>query len=170
VAEGEPGEWLVVARTGRTHLPGERPCPRGETPIQSDSIDLSENVRVVAAVVRRGGRLLICERPAHKRHGGLWEFPGGKMEPGETVLTAVHRELAEELGVEAVGVGEALGVVHDPGSPFSIEFYPVEIRGEPECREHSRLEWVEPTELARFPLAPSDRLFVAAWREGANDK
>ena len=57
-------------------------------------------MRVLATVIRRDGRLLVCQRPSHKRHGGLWEFPGGKVEPGESDLAASRRELAEELGVE----------------------------------------------------------------------
>jgi 8-oxo-dGTP pyrophosphatase MutT (NUDIX family) len=55
---------------------------------------------VLAAVIRRQDRYLVCRRPAHKRHGGLWEFPGGKLEPGETLLEAARRELREELGAE----------------------------------------------------------------------
>lgn len=116
-------------------------------------------VRVVAAVIKREGRVLICERPLEKRHGGLWEFPGGKIESGETVPQAVRRELSEELGVVVTAVGSLLSVVHDSGSPFQIEFYAVEVRGEPECREHARLAWVAPGDLLQYPLAPSDRSF-----------
>ena len=64
-------------------------------------------VRVIAAVVWRGDRLLVCQRPAHKRHGGLWEFPGGKVEAGESDAAAARRELREELGVEVTAVGLA---------------------------------------------------------------
>ena len=55
---------------------------------------------VVAAVVRRGDTVLLCRRPLEKRHGGLWEFPGGKVQPGETATQALERELDEELGLE----------------------------------------------------------------------
>ncbi len=117
-------------------------------------------IRVLAAVVRDGGRYLICQRPAHKRHGGLWEFPGGKLEPDESLHDAARREMREELGVAVRGVGETLLAVADAGSPFVIEFVPVEIEGAPVCLEHSALEWRELEELRERELAPSDRLFV----------
>jgi len=56
---------------------------------------MEESVRVAAAVIERGGRLLVCQRPLGKRHGGLWEFPGGKLHEGEDLLAATTRELSE---------------------------------------------------------------------------
>lgn len=120
-------------------------------------------MRVLAAVITRDGRCLLCRRPAHKRHGGLWEFPGGKLEPGETVVHAAQRELLEELGLEVLSVGDVACSVRDPGSSFLIEFVPVEVRGEPEALEHEALAWVELVETLSLPLAPSDRRFVE-WR------
>jgi len=117
-------------------------------------------IRVVAAVVRRYGRLLVCQRPAHKRHGGLWEFPGGKLEAGESTFDGARRELAEELGVVVRSVDELEFSSQDPGSEFVIEFHPVEIDGDPKCREHPALAWVTPEELLTLPLAPSDRAFA----------
>ena len=117
-------------------------------------------IRVIAAVVTDGDRLLVCQRPAHKRHGGLWEFPGGKCEPGESDAEAAARELREELGVEVRSVGAEELAIHDHGSPYEIVFVPVTIEGEPVCHEHSALAWGTPAELARLPLAPSDRTFV----------
>jgi mutator protein MutT len=117
-------------------------------------------VRVIAAVIARGDTLLVCQRPLHKRHGGLWEFPGGKCEPGESDADAARRELREELGVEVVSVGSPELIVADPGSPFAIVFLPLEIAGEPTCHEHIALAWGTPAELGRLPLAPSDRVFV----------
>ena len=120
----------------------------------------SSPIRVVAAVVRRYGRLLVCQRPAHKRHGGLWEFPGGKLEPGESILEGARRELAEELDVTVETVGEVEFSIHDPGSSFLIEFHPVQIAGNPRCIEHTALAWVTPQELLTLPLAPSDKQFA----------
>ncbi|HEY0969346.1 MAG TPA: NUDIX domain-containing protein [Gemmatimonadales bacterium] len=119
-----------------------------------------QTVRVVAAVVARGDRLLVCQRPPHKRHGGLWEFPGGKCEPGESDVDAVRRELREELGVEAESVGVEDFAIVDPGSPFLIAFVPATMVGEPTCHEHTAFAWGTPAELARLPLAPSDRRYV----------
>ena len=127
-----------------------------------------EKVRVVAAVVSdSAGRLLLCKRPAHKRHGDLWEFPGGKLEPGETPLHTAQRELAEELGVEVTGVGPLVYSVCDPGSEFVIEFHEVSIRGTPRCIEHSAIAWMTPADLATLPLAPSDLRFALQHRSPA---
>lgn len=123
----------------------------------------SPTIRVVAAVVSRGNRLLVCQRPPHKRHGGLWEFPGGKIDPGESDVEAVRRELREELGVDVLDVAPEQFAVADPGSPFLIAFVPVTIVGEPTRHEHTALAWSTLTELACLPLAPSDRRYVE-WR------
>jgi mutator protein MutT len=118
-------------------------------------------VPVIAAVIRRDGRYLVGRRPDEKRHGGLWEFPGGKVDPGESWLDAAHRELGEELGMEAVSVGRLLLEVADPGSPYVIVFVEVEAAGEPVPTEHSAVGWYTPNELAALALAPADARFVA---------
>jgi len=117
-------------------------------------------IRVVAAVVADQGRLLVCQRPAHKRHGGLWEFPGGKCEPGESDSEAIRRELSEELGVSVLRVEPALLEVADPESAFVIAFVPTVIAGDPQCLEHSAISWGTVDELHGWSLAPSDRRFV----------
>jgi 8-oxo-dGTP diphosphatase len=116
--------------------------------------------RVLAAVVCRDAKYLMCQRPTHKRHGGLWEFPGGKLEGDETLLEAAGRELTEELGVETLSVGSPLFSTSDPGSEFLIEFVPTVIDGDPQCLEHSALRWLSLEELPSLDLAPSDRRFV----------
>jgi 8-oxo-dGTP diphosphatase len=116
--------------------------------------------RVVAALIEREGRLLLCRRPAGKRHAGLWELPGGKFLPGESPLEAARRELAEELGIEVLAAGGLLLAVPDPGSPFVVEFHRVEIAGEPTPLEHEALAWAAPADLPGYALAPSDRLFA----------
>jgi len=120
----------------------------------------------MAAVLRRGDELLICQRPLHKRHGGLWEFPGGKCEPGESDADALRRELREELGLEATEIGSPEYEVWDEGSPFVIVFVPVKARGEPIAIEHIAVRWGSVDEIARLPLAPSDRRFLSLLRNG----
>ena len=116
---------------------------------------------VVAAALRRGDSVLLCRRPLGKRHGGLWEFPGGKVHPGETAEEALARELDEELGLVLTAAGGPIAELDDPGSSFTIAFHDVEARGEPEAREHLEVRWVELARAAAYDLAPSDRRFVA---------
>lgn len=117
-------------------------------------------VRVLAAVARRGDRYLVARRPEHKRHGGLWEFPGGKLEAGESIEDGLRRELREELDVHLETVGRRLLSICDPGSVFRIEFIEVSFSGEPRCIEHQGVAWLSAGELRAVPLAPSDRAFV----------
>jgi (d)CTP diphosphatase len=125
-----------------------------------------ERIRVVAAVIERDGCLLVAQRPANKRHGNLWEFPGGKVEPLETTLDAIRRELDEELGVEVIAVGEVVRAYADTGSPYVIEFTATRISGTPTAHEHQQLAWVTPAELIELNLAPSDRRFADAYAKG----
>lgn len=117
-------------------------------------------IPVVAAVVCRGGRYLLGQRPVEKRHGGLWEFPGGKVHEGESMLEAVRRELAEEMGLDVVSLGAVRSTVGDPGAEFVIDFVEAVAEGDAEAREHTRVAWLTPHEMADIPLAPADRLFA----------
>jgi 8-oxo-dGTP pyrophosphatase MutT (NUDIX family) len=116
--------------------------------------------RVVAASICVEGRFLTGRRPLHKCHGGLWEFPGGKCQNGESDAEAVARELREELDVKVIDVGTPLMEINDEGSGFVIAFLPVQIEGTPRCIEHLELTWSLPSELKALPLAPSDLRFV----------
>lgn len=133
-------------------------------------MSISTRPRVVAAVVEIDGKLLVCKRPTNKRHGGLWEFPGGKVEHGESDVDAVQRELAEELGVDVISAGQPEFSVSDPGSPFVIHFLPVRIAGDPQCLEHSDLAWVQERDLLHRPLAPSDDAYVRFRLRSAQSK
>jgi len=117
-------------------------------------------ITVAAAVIQQDGRYLLCRRPAHKRHGGLWEFPGGKLHDGESVTDAIRRELREELHVRPTSVGPVRASIPDQGSAFVITFVDVEILGEPRSTEHDAVEWVASADLERYPLAPSDQAFA----------
>jgi mutator protein MutT len=136
--------------TGPAHPESHDASPQASTAV----------VRVLAAVIRRDGRYLVCRRPAHKRHGGLWEFPGGKIHAGETLLDAARRELAEELSLRAIGVGAVLYARRDAGSEFVIEFAEVVAEGEPVALEHDEVSWLTRDEILRLELAPADRRFA----------
>ena len=114
---------------------------------------------VTAAVIARGGRVLLCRRPEGKRCAGLWEFPGGKAEPGETLEVCLARECHEELGVD-LRVGRTLASITREG--LRITFMAAQIvRGEPQLLEHSALAWVTPQEARAYALCPSDAQMLA---------
>jgi len=121
---------------------------------------------VVAGLIEDGeGRLLACRRPLDKHLGGLWEFPGGKVEGGEDAAAALVRELREELGV-TVEPGAALGaVVHDYGRG-PIRLIPLRCRivaGEPHPHEHREIRWCTVDELQQLDLAAADLPILAEW-------
>jgi mutator protein MutT len=126
--------------------------------------DRLQPVPVIAAVIAREGRYLVGRRPDRKRHGGLWEFPGGKLDAGERWFDAARRELAEELGMRVSAVGRLLLSVGDEGSAFLIHFVEVEATGDPVPTEHTAIGWHTPDELAAMPLAPADARVVARLR------
>ena len=121
-------------------------------------------VAVIAAVIQRGEKYLLGQRPESKRHGGLWEFPGGKVHDGESRLEAIRRELAEELALKAVRIERLLFSVVDKGSPYVIEFVETIIEGTPIPYEHSEIAWLTIGELDELRLAPADAAFAAHLR------
>jgi mutator protein MutT len=125
------------------------------------------SIRVLAAVIAQQDRVLLGCRPAHKRHGNLWEFPGGKVEPGETDFDAMARELREELGVQLVSLGAERCVARDGASPYEIVFVDVTVRGTPQALEHSALAWVPVSSLGEYALAPSDVVCAEVLRQFA---
>lgn len=85
---------------------------------------------------------MLAKRPAHKRHGRLWGFPGGKLAFHENHLAAAKRELGEELGLKVESVGRVLFKRQNPGSEFLIQFIEIAAIGEPEALEHEAVAWV----------------------------
>jgi len=119
-------------------------------------------VRVVAAVVRRGDDYLVCQRPAHKRHGGLWEFPGGKLEEGEDPRRGLERELEEELGVGA-RAGEHICTVpfSGPLKSFELVVYRTELLSDDfRMTDHDEVRWLAPAEMDEGVFSKPDRPVV----------
>ncbi len=113
---------------------------------------------VVAALIWQGERFMICQRPAHKARGLLWEFVGGKVEPGETKEAALIRECREELGV-TVSVGELymeLTHVYPDLTVHLSLFHAVITEGTPTLLEHNDLRWITRREIPDYAFCPAD--------------
>ena len=123
-------------------------------------------VEVVAALIWEHDRFLICQRPAHKTRGLLWEFVGGKVEPGETMADALIRECREELDV-TVRVGDVLPqVVHQyPDIRIRLTLFSCQIaEGTPKLLEHQDMRWIYPHEIPEFDFCPADKDILALIR------
>src|SRR5437870_5817762 len=110
------------------------------------------SVDVAAALIFHAGKLLITQRPADAHLGGLWEFPGGKREPGETFEQCLARELREELGIEA-DIGELIeGLTHQyPGKTVHLRFYRCRCASqEPRTLGCAAFKWISPAELQHY--------------------
>ena len=126
-------------------------------------------IAVVAALAAKEGRLLIAQRPMGRHMGGKWEFPGGKLEKGETPEAAPRRELNEELGVDAdIGPIRAAIPFSYPEKDVLLLFYSARLMGEPKPIDEAALAWVTPDELAGYDLAPVDALMAKRLRETDN--
>ena len=118
---------------------------------------------VVAALIWDGARFLICQRPAHKARGLLWEFVGGKVEPGETKEQALARECMEELGID-LSVGEPfMEVVHAyPDLTVHLTLFHAAIAsGEPQLLEHNDMRFISVEEIPQYDFCPADTEILA---------
>ena len=115
-------------------------------------------VHVVAALIWQENRFMICQRPAHKKRGLLWEFVGGKVEPGETMEQALIRECREELDI-ALKVGEVfIQVDHEyPDIHIMLTVFHSEIaEGTPVLKEHADLRWIPVSDIDQYDFCPAD--------------
>ena len=120
-------------------------------------------VEVVAALIWDADRFMICQRPAHKARGLLWEFVGGKVEAGETKDQALIRECREELNV-LISVGDVfMDVIHEyPDITVHLTLFNATIsEGEPKKQEHNDIQWITPSEISNYEFCPADEEILA---------
>lgn len=118
---------------------------------------------VVAALICKNNKFMICQRPAHKARGLLWEFVGGKVEPGETKEHALIRECREELNI-LLSVGDVfMDVVHEyPDLTVHLTLFNASIaQGEPQKVEHNDIKWITPSEIPNYDFCPADEEILA---------
>ena len=126
-------------------------------------------ITVVAAIIRRGNRILITQRAQDVHLPGLWEFPGGKVEPSESLQIALKREILEELGVAVQVEDEFYSTEHHYASrSVRLHFFNCSIiDGEPRSLEVADWRWVLPSDLDRFEFPEADRELIAKLRQQA---
>lgn len=119
-------------------------------------------IEVVAALIWQGDKFMICQRPAHKARGLLWEFAGGKTEPGEPPAEALVRECREELGVTIVVGALFMEVTHAyPDLTVHLSLYHAVIAGGvPQLLEHNDLRWITPAEIPQYDFCPADEAIL----------
>ena len=121
-------------------------------------MEATKITQVVAALIWDGNRFMICQRPAHKARGLLWEFVGGKVEPGETREAALIRECREELAVE-LQVGDVFMEVDHVYPDITIRlilFHATIASGQPQKIEHNDIRWILPSQIPEFEFCPAD--------------
>ena len=122
--------------------------------------------QVVAALIWRGNRFMICQRPAHKTRGLLWEFVGGKVEAGETKQAALARECREELDAEVTAGEIFMQLVHNyPDMTVELTLFHATIEGEPKLLEHNDIRWITVDEIDQYDFCPADVEILAALKE-----
>ena len=117
---------------------------------------------VVAALIQDGDRFLICQRPAHKARGLLWEFVGGKIEPGESKEQALVRECREELAI-TISVDKVFMEVDHNYPDLNVHltlFNAAIIEGTPQMLEHNDIRWITPKEIPQYEFCPADETIL----------
>ena len=118
---------------------------------------------VVAALIWKNNKFMICQRPAHKARGLLWEFVGGKVESGETKEQALIRECKEELNI-LLSVGDVfMDIVHEyPDLKVHLMLFNATIaKGEPQRLEHNDIQWILPSEILNYEFCPADEVILS---------
>lgn len=136
---------------------------QAELPVKETRPKLSHHT-ITAAIIQRDGLVLIGQRPPHGLLGGMWEFPGGKVEPGEDLVTALKREIHEELGAK-IDVGSVYGVFQHAYTHFRVTLHAFRCRlnsGEVRNQYHTTLAWEEPPALINYPMGKIDRQIASS--------
>ena len=121
-----------------------------------------KTLEVTAAIIRQNGKILICQRPADKNCGLLWEFPGGKTEADETGEQCIVRECQEELGIALYVERELTDITYEyPDRIVHLRFYLCYVAaGVPEKKEHNALAWITPSEIDQYEFCPADKAMI----------
>ena len=129
-------------------------------------------VHVVAALIWNDGQFMICQRPAHKTRGLLWEFVGGKVEPGENDREALIRECREELGVTVEVHDVYAELVHEyPDITITLTRYNASIReGTPQKLEHNDIRFIDPSQIDEFSFCPADAQILEMLKKGRGER
>ena len=160
------GATLCTPRSPNCLLcPVQQICKARQLGLQAERPVMSEkkaipHIQVVAAVLRRGDQVLIQRRPSQGLLGGLWEFPGGKIEAGETPPQALQREIREELELE-IEVGEMLGTYHHAYTHFKVTlqaFHAEILSGQAQAHAASEIAWAKIDHLTDYPMGKIDRM------------
>ncbi len=154
------GHWNVHIREGHAGVEALE-IVKGTisiAPISATVLTRKKPVDVVAALIWEKDRFLICQRPANKARGLLWEFVGGKVEPGETMQQALERECMEELAIVVNVGGQFMQVIHDyPDMLIRLTlFHCVIPEGFPQALEHNDIRWIRSTEIDQYDFCPAD--------------
>ena len=159
------GKWDIVIRDD---IAGNQVLSSAEGAVQVSAISTMALVQkkpidVVAALIWEKDKFLICQRPANKTRGLLWEFVGGKVEPGETLQQALMRECAEELAINVEVGKQFMQVIHQyPDMLIRLTLFHCTIpSGYPQALEHNALEWIHPSQTDLYEFCPADTDILA---------
>ena len=141
--------------------------PPRSLPFTPDAARPLPVIQVAAGLIARGGRYLIARRKADTHLGGLWEFPGGKREPGESLTDCLQRELREELGIDVTGPVHFRTIRHEYSEKtVELHFFHCTIRrGEARAMDCEEIRWVMPGELTSYEFPPADRPLLEALKQ-----
>lgn len=124
-------------------------------------------LEVTAAIIRQNGKILICQRPAEKNCGLLWEFPGGKIEDGETGEQCIVRECQEELGIALSVERELTDITYEyPDRIVHLHFFLCNIAdGVPEKKEHNAFTWITPDKIDQYEFCSADKGMISKFKK-----